>query len=87
MENFDDSKNKEQEIKSMIESFSEEDRELLEKYTQLPNVQNIQPEVMRLIVDYGEKFNKVSDRIEETRQKLGINYNDLREEMLKQLGK
>lgn len=75
----------EEQVRSLIESFSNENKELFEKYIQLPNRADIHPEVMKLVFRYGEKFSQVSDQVESVRQKLKMNYDDLREEILRQL--
>ena len=81
-----ESENRERQIQALIDG-SGEDRELLEKYIKLPNQPNIQPEVMRLVMDYGDKFSVVSDKIGELGQELGMSFDELRSAILDRLEK
>ena len=56
-----ESGNHKEQVKSFIESFLDKDRNLLEQYIQLPNQPDTQPEVMRLVKQYGKEFVRVTD--------------------------
>ena len=79
--------NEGEQIGSLIGSFSGEDRILFEEYIKLPNQPDIQPEAMNLVMRYGKRFSRVTDRVEATRQRLGIHYDDLRRKILDRLEK
>lgn len=77
----------EQQIQALIAEFKEKDFDLFKKYISLPNQSDVQPEIMQLRIEYGDRLSAVSDRVEETREALRMYYDDLRRMILEKLEK
>ena len=60
-------------------------REITAAYLQIPNMPDCQPEVMALHLRYKDEFSGVTDRVENLRQELGLDYDALQPELQKRL--
>ena len=61
-------------VKDLVAGLTPEEREVLEKFIALPNSPDIQPEILRLAMRYGDRLEHVTKRVENTRQQLGMSY-------------
>lgn len=75
----------EQKTAEFIDGFSGEDRDLLKQYLQVPNKPDIAPEMTALRTQHGDKLSEITDRVEDLRQKLGVDYGVLQKTLIDQL--
>ena len=73
-------------VRELVSQVGEEDLEVLKAHIEIPNVPDICPEVLSLMTRFDRKrLDRVSNLVEETRQKLGVDYDTIQFAILLEL--